>query len=189
MELLDVSAPLFSVTEVSEVSGISRANIDLLVSQKLIRPTRRVKVARPVSTKSRGKPMFSARAAFIVRLIRDLHSLGLSYADSAAIADLTEKATLSKSEIVKNSNESLIRLLELADGDWIAAFAKNPSRFQTDRVFGYASRLRAKWSVGLCMVATRASDQSVGAAPKIFVPASDIFFDVYAACSALVETL
>jgi DNA-binding transcriptional MerR regulator len=94
MESLDVSAPLFGVAEVAEVSGVSRPNIDLLVSQKLVRPTRRIKAARPASAKSRGKPMFSVRAIFIVRLIRELHSLGLSYADSAAIADQTEKAKL-----------------------------------------------------------------------------------------------
>jgi DNA-binding transcriptional MerR regulator len=183
MESLDVSAPLFGVAEVAEVSGISRPNIDLLVSQKLVRPTRRIKAARPASAKSRGKPMFSVRAIFIVRLIRELHSLGFSYADSAAIADQTEKAKLSKSDTAKNVNKSLTNLLESTGGDWIAAYGKSPSLFHTIGVYAYASRIGEKWSVEVHLATT--ADQSFSKAPQILVPASVIFFAVYAACNNL----
>ena len=183
MESLDVSAPLFGVAEVAEVSGISRPNIDLLVSQKLVRPTRRIKAARPASAKSRGKPIFSARAIFVFRLIRELHSLGLGYADSAAIADQTEKAKLSKSESAKNANKSLGNLIEIMDGDWISACANSPSLFQTNRVYAYASRLGEKWSVEIHLAKT--DDQSFSMAPQILIPASDAFFFVYAACNNL----
>ena len=183
MESLDVSAPLFGVAEVAEVSGVSRPNIDLLVSQKLVRPTRRIKAARPASAKSRGRPMFSVRAIFIVRLIRELHSLGLSYADSAAIADQTEKAKMSKSKTAKNSNKSLTDFLEVTEGDWIMACTNSPSLFQTDRVYAYASRLGEKWSVEIHLATT--VDQSFAKAPLILVPASEIFFVVYTACNNL----
>jgi DNA-binding transcriptional MerR regulator len=183
MDSLDVSAPLFGVAEVAEVSGISRPNIDLLVSQKLVRPTRRIKAARPASTKSRGKPMFSVRAIYIVRLIRELHSLGLSYADSAAIADQTEKAKLSKSDTAKNANKSLTSLLGATGGDWIRACAERPSLFQTTRVYAYAPRIGEKWSVEIHLAST--VDQSSSKAPQILIPASDIFLDVYTACNNL----
>jgi DNA-binding transcriptional MerR regulator len=183
MKSLDVSAPLFGVAEVAEVSGVSRPNIDLFVSQKLVRPTRRIKAARPASAKSRGKPMFSVRAIYIVRLIRELHSLGLSYADSAAIADQTEKAKLSKSDTAKNANKSLTNLLEVTGGNWIAACAESPSLFQRNRVYAYASRIGEKWAVEVHLATT--VDQSLSTAPTILIPASDIFFVVYTACNDL----
>ena len=182
MESLDVSAPLFGVAEVAEVSGVSRPNIDLLVSQKLVRPTRRIKAARPASAKSRGRPMFSVRAIFVFRLIRELHSLGLSYADSAAIADQTEKAKQSQFKTAKNSNKSLTKLLEVTDGDWIRACAESPSLLQKNRVYAYASRIGEKWSGEIHLATT---DQSFSEAPQILVPASEIFFVVYTACSNL----
>ena len=184
MESLDVAAPLFGVAEVSEVSGVSRPNIDLLVSQKLARPTRRIKAARPASAKSRGRPMFSVRAIFVFRLIRELHSLGLGYADSAAIADQTEKAKMSKSETAKNSNKSLTSIFEVTDGDWIRACAKSPSLFQPDRVYAYASRLGGKWAVEIHLAASVVAP-SLSKAPQILVPASEIFFVVYTACNNL----
>ena len=128
--------------------------------------------------------MFSVRAIFVFRLIRELHSLGLSYADSAAIADQTENAKLSKSETAKNANKSLTNLLEVTGGDWIRACAERPSLLQIDRVYAYASRIGEKWSVEIHVAASVVAP-SLSKAPQILVPASDIFFAVYAACNNL----
>jgi hypothetical protein len=177
---LQIAAALFSVAEAADVAGVPRKFLDLWVSQKKIQPTRWVSTTRPKSAKSRGRPMFSVRVIFTVRLTRALHSLGLTYLDAAAIANQTEKGKIAESETAD--------FLISTDGDWMTACVKNIHSGSSLHVYAYAAQFNEKWSVDVHLGSSRAAPSFGWQAPHIFVPASDIFFAVYRDCAKLLGT-
>src|SRR4051812_16203877 len=99
---LDIDAPLFSVGELSQVSGIGRSAIDMYLHRGILAPTRRERTKRPTLKSkgssrfsNQGRPMFSVAVIFKARLIRELgNALGLGPSEASIAADHAEKAEL-----------------------------------------------------------------------------------------------
>ena len=91
----DIDAALFTVTELAQVSGISRSAIDMYLHRGVLIPTRRARTLSPTrKTKVRGgktaqgRPMFSVIIIFKARLIWELgNTLGLGPSESSLASD------------------------------------------------------------------------------------------------------
>jgi hypothetical protein len=174
---IDISAAVYSVAEAADVAGVPRKFVDLWASQKKIQPTRWASTTRPKSAKSRGRPMFSVRAVFIIRLMRLLHSLGLTYADAALVANQIEKGKIAEPETAD--------ILIAANGDWMAACVKSVHTVETLQVYAYAAHFNDKWSVAVHLASSKAAPSFGLQALHVFIPASDVFFAVYRDCAKL----
>lgn len=183
-EPFDIEAPLFTAAECAEVSGLSRALVDVWVGRNLLPPTRREYSPRRSKgrvRKGRGRPMFSAVAIFKVRVASELgryFKIGLS--EWSPVGTEVERAQ-NESEL---SAAAAIAGIS-AEGNWMWAVARALEADKRFNVYGYAAYQNREWLFDM-HIGDQLIEPCFGTTiPHIFIPMSDIFESVYKDCKKL----
>jgi hypothetical protein len=174
----DIDAALFTVTELAQVSGISRSAIDMYLHRGVLTPTRRERTSSPTrKTKGRGRkathgrPMFSVVIIFKARLIRELgNAVGLGPSESSLASDAAVNAEIPTRE------------RKPAGGNWMWVCARSVEKNQPLNIYAYAARSDDKWLFELHLGEKGALPRFGWARPHIYVPLSEIFIAVYNEC-------
>ena len=144
----DIDAALFTVTELAQVSGISRSAIDMYLHRGVLIPTRRARTLSPTrKTKVRGwktaqgRPMFSVIIIFKARLIWELgNTLGLGPSESSLASDQALHAEIPEHELEAEN------VAEIAAGrNWMWTCARSVETNQTINIYAYAARSADRW--------------------------------------------
>jgi len=182
-----INAPVFTVTELARVSGISRPAIDMYLHRGVLIPTRREqKSSRTRKTKVRGRktpqgrPMFSVIIIFKTRLIRELGTLGLGPSESSLASDEVLHAEIPAGELEAGN------VAEIAAGrNWMWACARSVEANQPVNIYAYAARSADKWLFDVHLGEKVAIPSFGLQIPHIYVPISVIFMSVYNECKRL----
>jgi hypothetical protein len=182
---LDIDAALFTVTELAQVSGISRSAIDMYLHRGVLIPTRRERTSSPArKTKVRGRkttqgrPMFSVVIIFKARLIRELgNALGLGPSESSLAADAAVDAKIPARELKAAKVPEIV-----AGPNWMSACARSVENNQPLNIYAYAARSADKWLFDMHVGKNGAIPRFGLQGPRIYVPISEIFISVYNEC-------
>jgi hypothetical protein len=197
----DLYRPLFTAAKLADLSGVKRPVIDTMATRGFIRASGREQPATPrrqSATKgtrrgvSKGRPLFSARDAFKVRLIRVLAAqAGLELGYSAFMGDKAKDWTITESELAQlvAVAESAEAAAEIADGpatqgEWMWAMARSIERGKPFYIYGYATRREDEWVFDMHIenpgVESPTERPCFGwRLPHIYVPVGEIFHRVY----------
>jgi hypothetical protein len=175
----DPYAALFSAGEVAEMSGVSRAIIDVWVTRTVIEPSRRQRapIRKRSPNKKRvaprvGRPVFSCRDVFKVLLVRVLADrLTLASPESSRVARLAELAKIADA---------------VTGGNWMWALARSIERGNPLRLYAYATRSDGEWSLDMHIGEFLAAPKFGFDVPHIFVPMTVLFDEAYQKCRQLV---
>jgi hypothetical protein len=185
---LDIDAALFTVTELAQVSGISRSAIDMYLHRGVLIPTRRERTSSPTrKTKVRGqkttqgRPMFSVVIIFKARLIREFgNALGLGPSESSLAADAAVDAKIPAREL------KAAKVMEIVAGrNWVWACARSVEKNQPLNIYAYAARSADKWLFDMHVGDKGALSCFGWQVPHIYVPMSEIFKSVYNECKKI----
>jgi hypothetical protein len=201
----DLYKPLFTAGKLADLCGLNRAAVDTMATRGFIRASGREQPATPrrqskskgrPTRASKGRPLFSARDAFKVRLIRVLAAqAGLELGHSAFMGDKAKDWPITESERAKLVAEAeaaeatSIAAAEIADrpaaqGEWMWAMARSIERGQPFNVYGYATRREDDWVFDMHIenpgVESPTEPPCFGwTTPHVFVPVGEIFNQVY----------
>ncbi len=204
----DIYRPLFTAGKVAALCGVKRPVIDTMGTRGFIhasgreqpatpRPQSRTKGRRPRAPK--GRPLFSARAVFKVRLMRVLAAqldVGLNesgfFAEKSENPDDRVKMKLADYEAAA---DAIAALAEIADrpavqGEWMWAMARSIERGKPFHIYAYAARLDDEWQFDMHLenygIESPSEPPCFGwNVPHIYVPAGQIFIAVYNDCKKL----
>jgi len=184
----DIDAALFTVTELAQVSGISRPAIDMYLHRGVLIPARRARTLSPIrKTKVRGgktaqgRPMFSVIIIFKARLIRELgNTLGLGPSESSLASDEALQAEIPARELGAGN------VAEIAAGrNWIWACARSVETKQPINIYAYATRSADRWLFDMHFGEKGAIPCFGLQVPHVYVPISEIFISVYNECKKI----
>jgi hypothetical protein len=184
----DIDAALFTVTELAQVSGISRSAIDMYLHRGVLIPTRRGRtLSHTRKTKVRGwktaqgRPMFSVIIIFKARLIRELgNTLGLGPSESSLASDEALRAEIPTRELEKEI------VAEIAAGrNWMWACARSVETNLPIIIYAYATRSEDRWLFDMHLGEKGAIPCFGLQAPHVYVPISEIFISVYNECKKI----
>ena len=173
--------PLFTGGELAGVSGLSRAMVDVWVSEGRLRATRRERRGRG---KGKGRPMFSAVAIFTVKLTLELSAkLKIGLSEWIALGVDAEDATI-PTEVA-----NITELAEyIAGGNWFWAVARGVENNRPFKIYSYATRTKDKWLFDT-HIGEELKTPCFGLdAPFLFIPMWRTFSDVYVECKKLLDT-
>ena len=200
--------PLFTAGKLADLCGVKRPVIDTMATRGFIRASGREPAATPrrqSATKgrrppaSKGRPLFSARDVFKVRLIRVLAAqAGLELGYSAFMGDKAKDWTITESElaqlvaVAESAEVTAIAAAEIADrpatqGEWMWAMARSIERGKPFYIYGYATRREDEWVFDMHIenpgIASPSEPPCFGwQVPHIFVPVGEIFVAAYNDC-------
>ena len=184
----DIDAALFTLTELAQVSGISRSAIDMYLHRGILIPTRRARTLSPTrKTKVRGRktaqgrPMFSVIIIFKARLIWELgNTLGLGPSESSLASDEALHAEIPERELEAGN------VAEIAAGrNWMWACARSVETNQTINIYAYAARSADRWLFDMHLGEKGAIPCFGLQVPHLYVPISEIFISVYKECKKI----
>jgi hypothetical protein len=184
----DIDAALFTVTELAQVSGISRSAIDMYLHRGVLIPTRRARTLSPTrKTKVRGwktaqgRPMFSTIIIFKARLICELgNSLGLGPSESSLASDEALRTEIPDRELGEEN------VAEIAAGrNWMWACARSVETKQPINIYAYAARSADRWLFDMRFGEKGAIPCFGLQVPHVYVPISEIFISVYNECKKI----
>jgi hypothetical protein len=184
----DIDAALFSVTELAQVSGISRSAIDMYLHRGVLIPTRRARTLSPTrNTKVRGwktaqgRPMFSVIIIFKARLIWELgNTLGLGPSESSLASDEALRTEIPARELEEEN------VAEIAAGrNWMWACARSVETKQPINIYAYAARSADRWLFDMHLGEKGAIPCFGLQVPHVYVPISEIFISVYNECKKI----
>jgi hypothetical protein len=194
--------PLFTTTKVAALCGVQRPVIDTMGTRGFIRASGREQSATPRqqsrtkgrrSGASEGRPLFSARDVFKVRMMRVLAGqLDVGLTESGFMADKAEKPDESVKRTIAEYEAATV---EIADtiamtGEWMWAMARSIERGRPFQIFAYAARLDNEWQFDMHIenpdVESPGEPPCFGwKVPHIYVPVGEIFIAVYNDCKKL----
>jgi hypothetical protein len=179
----DPTAPLFASGELAKVSGLSRAMVDVWVSEGRLKPTRREQSQRRTRGRGKGKgrPMFSAVAIFTVRLTLELSAqLRIGLSEWVALGVDAEEAK------IPPEAANITELAEyIADGNWFFAVARGVENNKPFKIYSYATRAKSKWLFDT-HIGEELKEPCFGLdAPFLFIPMWRTFSEVYVECKKL----
>jgi hypothetical protein len=198
----DLYRPLFTAAKLADLSGVKRPTIDTMATRGFIRASGREPPAtsrRQSTTKGRrpqapkGRPLFSARDVFKVRLMRVLAAqLDLAFTESVEMAGwVGETDNVQKKEIADYEAS----ISELADapayaGEWMWFLARTLERGKQAHIYAYANRPDGKWQFNMHIenagIESPSEPPCFGwKVPHIYVPVGEIFIAVYNDCKRL----
>jgi hypothetical protein len=202
----DLYRPLFTPSKLAELSGVKRPVIDTMGTRGFIRASGREQPATPRRLPkkkgrrgrgSRGRPLFSARDAFKVRLMRVLAAqldagLGQAGLFGEKIDDADERITRRMAEY---DAAAVARLATIADapateGEWMWAMARSIEREEPFYIYAYAVRLGGEWEFDMHVENSGTEKPTEPPCfgwdvPHIYVPIGEIFIAVYNDCKKL----
>jgi hypothetical protein len=192
----DLYRPLFTAGKLADLCGVKRPVIDTMATRGFIRASGREPAATPrrqSATKgrrppaSKGRPLFSARDVFKVRLIRVLAAqLDLAFTESVEMAGWVGETDKVQQKKIADYEASIS---ELADapayaGEWMWAMARSIERGNPFYIYAYATRSEQKWQFDMHIEnpgAERPNEPPCfGWVPHIYVPVGEIFLVTYA---------
>lgn len=182
--LFDLDAALFTAAELAQVSGLSRAMVDVWVSRGLLRPTRRERAQRQTKgrvRKGHGRPMFSAGAIFKVRLTLELgRHLGIGLSEWVPFGNEAEDAE------IPSYTASIAELAELIAGaNWTWAVARGVENDKPFRIYSYATYVDGKLLFDTHVGEHRREPCFGLDVPHLYIPIWRIFETVYVDCKRL----
>ena len=184
----DIDAALFTVTELAQVSGISRPAIDMYLHRGVLIPTRRARTLSPIrKTKVRGwktaqgRPMFSVIIIFKARLILELgNTLGLGPSESSLASDQALRTEIPARQLGEEN------VAEIAAGrNWMWACARSAETKQPINIYAYAARSADRWLFDMHFGENGAIPCFGLRVPHVYVPISEIFINVYKECKKI----
>jgi hypothetical protein len=184
----NIDAALFSVTELAQVSGISRSAIDMYLHRGVLIPTRRARTLSPTrKTKVRGwktaqgRPMFSVIIIFKARLILELgNTLGLGPSESSLASDEALRTEIPAREL---GEENVAEIA--AARNWMWACARSVETKQPINIYAYAARSADRWLFDMHFGEKGAIPCFGLQMPHVYVPISEIFISVYNECKKI----
>jgi hypothetical protein len=184
----DIDAALFTVTELAQVSGISRSAIDMYLHRGVLIPTRRARTLGPTrKTKVRGwktaqgRPMFSVIIIFKARLILELgNTLGLGPSESSLASDEALRTEIPAHQL---KGENIAKLA--ADRNWMWACARSAETNQPINIYAYAARSADRWLFDMHLGEKGAIPCFGLQVPHVYVPISELFISVYNDCKKI----
>jgi hypothetical protein len=180
----DLDAALFTAGELAEVSGLSRAMVDVWVSRGLLEPTRRERAKRQTKgrvRKGQGRPMFSSVAIFKVRLTLELgRHLGIGLSEWVALSNIAELAKIPS---------YIANIAEVADmiagGNWMWAVARGIENGKPFKICSYATQDHGEWLFDMEIGEDRRQPRFGLEVPHLFIPMWRVFETVYVECKKL----
>ncbi len=184
----DLDSALFTAGELAEVSGLSRAMVDVWVSRGLLEPTRRERAKRQTKGRVRigqGRPMFSAVAIFKVRLTLELGKhLGIGLSEWVALSNKAEKAQL-PSFIANIAGAADM----IAGGNWMWAVARGIENGKPFKICSYATQDHGEWLFDMEIGEERRQPHFGLDVPHLFIPMWRICETIYVECKKLLGML
>jgi hypothetical protein len=185
----DIDAALFTVSELAQVSGISRSAIDMYLHRGVLIPTRRARTLSPTrKTKVRGwktaqgRPMFSVIIIFKARLIWELgNTLGLGPSESSLASDEAVRTEIPARELEAGNDAEIP-----AGRNWMWACARSVETKQPINIYACAARSAGRWQFDIHLGEKGAIPCFGLQVPHVYVPISEIFFSVYNECKKIV---
>ena len=186
----DIDAALFTVTELAQVSGISRSAIDMYLHRGVLIPTRRARTLSPTRKikvrgwkTAQGRPMFSVIIVFKARLIWELgNTLGLGPSESSLASDQALHAGIPANELGEENGA------EIAAGrNWMWACARSVETKQPINIYAYAARSADRWLFDMHFGEKGAIPCFGLQVPHVYVPISEIFISVYNECKKILS--
>ena len=154
----DLYRPLFTPAQLAALCGVKRPVIDTMGTRGLIGASGRQPSAtqprQQSKTKGRhppapkGRPLFSARDAFKVRLMRVLAAqLDLALTESVSMADWTELTDEAVKTKIADYEASISELAHIPayGGEWMWGMARSIERGKPFFVYAYATRSGGNW--------------------------------------------
>jgi hypothetical protein len=198
----DLYRPLFTAAKLADLCGVKRPVIDTMATRGFIRASGREPAATPrrqSATKgtrrraSKGRPLFSARDVFKVRLMRSLAAqLDMAFPESVVMAVWAERTGAAEQKKIAEYEASISELADAPayEGEWMWAMARSIERGKPFYIYAYATRSDQKWQFDMHIEnpgAERPNEPPCFGwkVPHIFVPVSEIFLVTYADCKKL----
>jgi hypothetical protein len=164
----DLYRPMFGPIDVAKIAGVNRTMVDVWLQRGLISPAARGEKQNP-RAKTKGKPYFSAREVFQVRLLHLLASdLFLGLSDYAVVAE--------KAKLASTISQA---------GEWMWAVARGIENGRPFLVYAYATHAGGEWQFDVHMEKTGGAPCFGWDVPHVYVPMSTIFSPVYLECKRL----
>jgi hypothetical protein len=198
----DIYKPLFTAAKVADLSGVKRPVIDTMGTRGFIRASGREQPATPRAQSRttgrrprapKGRPLFSTRDVFKVRLMRVLAAqLDVGLTESGFMADKAEKPDESVKRTIAEYEAALVKAADTIamTGEWMWAMARSIERGTPFYIYAYATRSKNKWEFDMHVenpgVEKPSEPPCFGwTAPNLYVPIGKIFIDVYNDCKKL----
>jgi hypothetical protein len=198
----DLCRPLFTAGKLADLSGVKRPTIDTMATRGFIRASGREPAATPRrqsatkgrrSPASKGRPLFSARDVFKVRLMRVLAAqLDLAFTESVEMAGWAGEPDKGQQKKIAEYEASIS---ELADapaygGEWMWFLARTLERGKPAHIYAYATRSGGKWEFEMHIEGTGVEKPNEPPCfgwkvPHIYVPVGEIFLLTYTDCKKL----
>jgi hypothetical protein len=184
----DIDAALFTVSELAQVSGISRSAIDMYLHRGILIATRRARTLSPTRmakvrgrNTAQGRPMFSVIIIFKARLILELgNTLGLGPSESSLASDEALRTEIPARELEEGN------VAEIAAGpNWMWACARSVETKQPINIYAYAARSADRWLFDMHLGEKGAIPCFGLQVPHVYVPISEIFIGVYNECKKI----
>jgi hypothetical protein len=198
----DLYRPLFTAGKLADLSGVKRPTIDTMATRGFIRASGREQPAtsrRQSTTKgrrppaSKGRPLFSARDVFKVRLMRVLAAqLDLAFTESVEMAGWAGEPDKGQQKKIAEYETSISELADAPayEGEWMWFLARTLERGKPAHIYAYATRSGGKWEFEMHIKGPGVEKPNEPPCfgwkvPHIYVPVSEIFIAVYNDCKKL----
>jgi hypothetical protein len=198
----DLYRPLFTAGKLADLCGVKRPVIDTMATRGFIRASGREPAATPrrqSATKgtrrrvSKGRPLFSARDAFKVRLMRVLaEEADYALTESKGMAAWAEETSEADQKKIAEYEASMSMLADepTYQGEWMWFLARTLEAGKPAHIYAYANRSDGKWQFDMHIenpgIASPSKPPCFGwKVPHIYVPVGEIFIAVYNDCKKL----
>jgi hypothetical protein len=194
----DLYKPLLSAAKVADLCGVKRPVIDTMGTRKFIhasgreQPSTSPRQGRKKGAKNSGpigRPLFSARDVFKVRLMRDLaDQVDFALTQSKDMAVWTEQTSVDDQKKLIEYEASVSKLADAFayEGEWMWGMARSIERGKPLFIYAYATRAGGKWRFDMHIETTntgKPNEPCFGwGVPHIYVPVGEIFTAVYNDC-------
>lgn len=195
----DLYRPLFTAGKLADLCGVKRPVIDTMATRGFIRASGREPAGTPrrqSATKGRrppapkGRPLFSARDVFKVRLMRSLAAqLDMAFPELKVMAVWAERTGEVEQKKIAEYEASISQLADAPAyaGEWMWFLARNLERGKPAHIYAYATRSGGKWEFDMHIEGPGIEKPNEPPCfgwqvPHIFVPVGEIFVAVYNDC-------
>jgi hypothetical protein len=199
----DLYKPLLTAAKVADLCGVQRPVIDTMGTRGFIhasgreQPSTRRRQGGKKGTKSssdtKGRPLFSARDVFKVRLMRDLaDQVDFALTQSKDMAAWSEETSKEDQKKLTDYEASVSKLADAFayGGEWMWGMARSIERGKPFFIYAYATRAGGEWRFDMHIETTDKGKPNEPPCfgwdvPHIYVPVGKIFSAVYDDCKKL----
>jgi hypothetical protein len=198
----DLYKPLLTAAKVADLCGVQRPVIDTMGTRGFIHASGREQSSTQQqggkkgakSSGPKGRPLFSARDVFKVRLMRDLaDQVDFALTQSKDMAVWTEKTSEDDQKKLTDYEASVSKLADAFayEGEWMWGMARSIERGKPFYIYAYATRAGGKWRFDMHIETTEDKSKPNEPprfgwdVPHIYVPVGKIFSAVYDDCKKL----